>query len=212
MSNFEYWEQAPQAGAIHDAFFTTMARTTTAPLVAGYDFSRFGAVVDVGGSNGPLLAAVLKAHPRLRGILFDLPHVVAGAAPVLTEAGVADRCQLVGGDFFDSVPTGGDAYLLKYVIHDWDNARAAAILRRCREAMAPGALLLLIEQVLPERLETSAAALQLASLDLQMLLMSPRGRERTDGEYRSLLTEAGLELQRVLRTESPFSILEGVPR
>jgi hypothetical protein len=211
MSNFEYWEHDAEAGAIHDAFFTAMARSTTAPLVAAYDFSRCGTVVDVGGSNGPLLAGILRANPGLRGVLFDLPQVVAGAAPVLSEAGVADRCAVVGGSFFESVPAGGDAYVLKYVIHDWDDARAAAILRRVREAIAPEGVLLLIEQVLPERMEADATALQRARVDLQMLLMTPGGRERTEGEYRSLLRGAGFELRRVVPTESPFSILESVP-
>jgi O-methyltransferase domain len=210
MSTFEYWERHPEAGAIHDAFFTAMSRATTAPLVAAYDFSRFGTIVDVGGSKGSLLAAILMAYPRVRGILFDVPHVVAGAAPVLTEAGVADRCAVVGGDFFTTVPPGADAYILKYIIHDWDDARAAAILKRCREAMAPGAVLLLIEQVLPERMEAGAAARRAARLDLQMLVLTPGGRERTAREFRSLLGEAGFELWRVLSTQSPFSILEGV--
>lgn len=210
-SNFEYWEHNPEAGAVHDAFFTAMARSTTAQLVSAYDFSRFGTVVDVGGSNGPLLAGILRAHPGVRGVLFDLPHVVAGAAPVLDEAGVADRCAVVGGSFFESVPPGGDAYVLKYIIHDWDDARAAAILKRCREAMTAGPVLLLIEQVLPERLEAGVAALQRARLDLQMLLATPGGRERTEREYRALLREAGFDLRRVVPTESPFSILEAAP-
>lgn len=211
MSNFAYWAHDPEAGAVHDAFFTAMARSTTAPLVAAYDFSRFGTVVDVGGSNGPLVAGILQANPMVRGVLFDLPHVVEGAAPALSEAGVADRCAVVGGSFFEAVPSGGDAYVLKYIIHDWDDARAAAILRRVREAIAPHGVLLLIEQVLPERMEADATALQRARLDLQMLLLTPGGRERSESGYRSLLREAGFELRRVIPTESPFSILESVP-
>lgn len=212
MSNFAYWEHDPEAGAIHDAYFRAMARTTNAPLVAAYDFGRFGVVVDVGGSAGALLAAILRAHQDVRGILFDLPHVVAGAGPVLAEAGVAGRCAVVGGSFFDAVPTCGDAYLLKYILHDWDDARAATILRRCREALAPGAVLLVIEQVLPEQLEAGAAAERLARLDLQMLVMTPGGRERTESEFRRLLADAGFELRQAIPTQSPFSILEAVPR
>ena len=211
MSNFEYWEHDPEAGTIHDAFFRAMARTTNSPLVAAYDFSRFGTIVDVGGSNGSLLTAILRAYPGVRGILFDLPHVVSGAAPVLDEAGVADRCTVVGGTFFESVPVGGDAYVLKYVIHDWDNARASTILRRCHEVMTPEAVLLLIEQVLPEHLEAGVAAQRLARLDLQMLVLTPGGRERTEGEFRSLLGAAGFELRAMLPTASPFHILEAVP-
>lgn len=122
-----------------------------------------------------------------------------------------DRCAVVGGTFFESVPAGGDAYLLKYVIHDWDDERGAAILRRCREATAPGAVLLLIEQVLPERLEAGTAARRVARLDLQMLVMTPGGRERTEREFRSLLGEAGFELRTVIPTASPFHLLEAVP-
>lgn len=211
MSNFEYWEHNPEAGAIHDAFFRTMSRTTSAPIVAAYDFTRFGTVVDVGGSTGALLAAILQAHPAVRGLLFDLPHVAAGAERILTEAGVADRCTVIGGSFFDTIPPGGDAYLLKYIIHDWDDERAVAILRRCREAMAPDATLLLVEQVLPEHLEAEATARGVAHLDLQMLVMTPGGRERTEGEYRSLLREAGFDLRAVIPTASPFHILEAMP-
>jgi hypothetical protein len=210
MSNFEYWEHNPEAGSIHDAFFTALAQLTTPPLVAGYDYARFGTVADIGGSEGPLLAAILKANPRLRGILFDLPHVVARAAPVLAEAGVADRCTVVGGDFFVSVPAGADAYILKYIIHDWDDERSVTILTRCRAAMAIGATLLLIEQVLPERLEVGAAALPAARLDLQMLVLTPGGRERTESEFRRLLADAGFELCTVVPTASPFHILEAV--
>ncbi|MGI8550738.1 MAG: methyltransferase [Dehalococcoidia bacterium] len=212
VSNFEYWDLNPEAGAIHDASFTAMARSTTAPLVAAYDFAQFRTVADIGGSEGPLLAAILKANPSVRGILFDLPHVVAGADSVLAGAGVADRCMVVGGDFFTAVPTGADAYILKYIIHDWDDERAVAILAQCRAAMAPWTTLLLIDQVLPERLEAAASAVPAARLDLQMLVLTPGGRERTESEFRRLLEKAGLELRRVIPTQSPFFILEGVPR
>lgn len=211
MSNFEYWAHEPEAGAIHDAFFRAMTRTTNAPIVGAYDFSRFGIVVDVGGSTGALLAAILLAHPGVRGILFDLPHVVSGAGSVLAEAGVAARCEVVGGSFFESVPKGGDAYVLRYVIHDWDEERSVAILRRCREAMAPGAVLLLVEQVVPERLEAVPEARRVTRLDLQMLVLTPGGRERTVEEFRSLLRAAGFELRAVKPTASPFRILEAVP-
>ena len=211
MSNFEYWERNAEAGAIHDAFFRTMAGTTSAPIVRAYDFSRFDTVVDVGGSTGALLTAILQAYPGARGVLFDLPHVVAGAGPVLAEAGVADRCAVIGGSFFEFVPTGGDAYVLKYVIHDWDDERSTAILRRCREAMTPGAVLLVIEQVMPERLEAGAAARRVTRMDLQMLVLTPGGRERTEREFRSLLGQAGFDLRAAIPTPSPFRILEASP-
>lgn len=211
MPVFDYLGQDQDAGAIHHAFFTAMAARSTPPHVAAYDYGRFGTIVDVGGNVGPLLAGILHAHPGVRGVLFDLPFVVADAASILAEAGVTDRCTVVGGDFFAAVPGGADAYVLKYIIHDWDDARAGTILRRCREAMAPDATLLLIEQVLPERLETGAAAWQAARLDLQMLVLTSGGRERTEAEFRRLLAGAGFALQRVVPTASPFSILEAVP-
>ncbi|MHB8577389.1 MAG: methyltransferase [Dehalococcoidia bacterium] len=207
-SNFAYWEREPEVGAIHDAFFSETARTVTPSLVAAYDYSRFGTIADIGGNEGPLLAAILMANPGLRGILFDLPHVVAGAPAVLAAAGVADRCMIVGGDFFTAVPAGADVYLLKYIIHDWDDERALSILRRCRAAMDVGATLLLIEQLLPERFETGKAAVPAARVDLLMLVLSPGGRERTVAQFRGLLAAAGFALQQVIPTGSPFFILE----
>ncbi len=212
MQVFEYLGQHPEAGAIHHAFFSAMARLTSAPLVAAYDYARFGTIVDVGGNVGSLLSAILQAHPGVRGILFDLPYVVAEAAPVLSEAGVADRCEVVGGNFFESVPTGADAYILKYIIHDWDDERTMTLLTQCRKAMGPGATLLIIEQVLPERLEEGEVAWQSARLDLQMLVLTSGGRERTEPEFRQLLADAGFELRHVIPTQSPFSILEATPR
>ena len=156
-SNFDYWEHHAEAGTVHDAYFTALAQGTTASLVHAYDFARFGTVADIGGGRGPLLAAILAANPGMRGILFDLSRVVGGAPAVLAAAGVEDRCAVVGGDFFTSVPAGADACILKYIIHDWDDERAAAILRRCRAAVAAGATLLLIEHVLPERLGGGSA-------------------------------------------------------
>jgi hypothetical protein len=138
------------------------------------------------------------------------PHVVAGAAPILGAAGVADRCSTIGGSFFDAIPAGGDAYILKYIIHDWDDERATVILQRCRAAMGPGATLLLIEQVLPERAETGPGAQWGARLDLEMLVMTPGGRERTEREFRALLVDTGFALRRLVPTASPFLLLEAL--
>lgn len=212
MSNFEYWERHAEAGAIHDASFAAMARSTTGPIVAAYDFSSFQTIADIGGSDGSLLAGILAANPAAHGILFDLPHVVAGAAPALAAAAAIDRCKVVGGDFFRSVPSGADAYLLKYILHDWDDERATTILSRCREAMGAGATLLVIEQVLPEHMEVGSAAVLTPRLDLQMLILAPGGRERTIDQFRTLLAAAGFALDRVLSTASSFRILEAVAR
>jgi hypothetical protein len=123
----------------------------------------------------------------------------------------ADRCEVVGGSFFDAVPPGGDVYLLKHIIHDWDDARSVGILRRCREAMGPGAVLLVIEMVAPERPDAGDVARRVARMDLQMLVLTPGGRERTEAEFRSLLGEAGFELRATIRTDSRFYFLEAVP-
>jgi O-methyltransferase domain len=210
MSNFAYWEHNPEAGAVHDANFSEMARDVAPTLAAAYDYSRFGTIADIGGSEGPLLAAILRRNLGVHGILFDLPHVVTGAPAVLAAAGVAERCTVVGGDFFTAVPAGADAYLLKYIIHDWDDERALAILRQCRAAMNTGATLLLIEQLLPDRFESGAAAIPTAQVNLHMLLLTPGGRERTVGEFRGLLDTAGFALQQVIPTGTPFFIFEAL--
>jgi predicted O-methyltransferase YrrM len=155
-------------------------------------------VVDVGGGHGALLAALLQSHPQLRGVLFDREATVAGARTVLERAGVADRCEIVAGDFFESVPSGGDVYLLSWILHDWDDARATRILQSCRAANEAAALAI-VEVVLPPRVEAGTVAGVIAdpyTLDLQMLLLTG-GRERTEAEYRELLQGAGYELVRV---------------
>lgn len=209
MANFDYWEHHAEAGVIHDAAFTAMTRAIAGAVAAAYDFSRCSTLIDVGGgSRGTLLAAILRAHPRGQAVLFDLPHVVEGLGPVLEAAGVVARCRLVGGDFFKSVPAGGDLYLLKQVIHDWDDARAVAILSRCREAMASGGRVLLVETVLPERLDPSPTSQWQAMLDLMMLVTTPGGRERTAEQFRALLSEAGLALTGITPVSPQYAILE----
>jgi len=163
-------------------------RATTA-LIAGFDFSRFRTVVDVGGGKGALLAAVLAAHPGMEGVLFDQPHVVSGAAAVLERAGVADRCRTVGGSFFDSVPPGGDAYMLRSVIHDWDDEPSIRILTMVRQALAPASRVLLVERVIAPPNEGRDAKFS----DLNMLVV-PGGRERTREEFETLLMASGLRL------------------
>ena len=165
-------------------------------------------VVDVGGGQGVLLAAVLRAHPHLRGVLFDQPAVVAGAAPVLRAAGVADRCEVVGGDFFAAVPAGGDVYLLSRILHDWDDARATALLRVLHRAARPGARLVVVERVLPPGDAPHPGKL----IDLTMLVMLG-GRERTEAEFRALLAGAGFSLTRVVPLpDGGWSAVEGTRR
>lgn len=202
-----YREKHPETGELFDAAMQEFSAARVGAVVDAYDFSGLGTIVDVGGGRGSLLAGILRAHPSARGVLFDQPPVVAGASAVLSAAGVADRCAIVGGSFFDSVPRGGDAYILSVVIHDWDDAPAIAILSTCRRAMSPPSRLLLVERVLPVRPGDDVGPyLQ----DLNML-HSLTGRERTEDEYRSLLAASGFRLVRIVPTASPFAIVEARP-
>jgi hypothetical protein len=176
-------------------------------VVRAYDFSRTRRIVDVGGGYGTMLSAVLKANPALQGILFDLPHAIDGARANLTNTGLIDRCELVAGDFFDSIPCEGDVYLLKAVIHDWDDERSRLILCSCRRAMPPDATLLLVERILPERFQECALHHAIAKVDLSMLV-EQGGRERTEAEFRDLLAACGFSVARVLPTELEYSVIE----
>lgn len=175
---------------------TTYLDQVTDAVASAYDFSAFSTLVDVGGDQGALLVAILAANHGLRGVLFDQPHVVASAGSIVEAAGVADRCEIVGGDFFKSLPSGGAAYLLKSIIHDWDEECAVAILTNCRRAMGQRGTLLLVEEML--------------SADRDVLV-SPGGQERTEAEYRALLAAAGFTLSRVIPTGTRVDIVEGLP-
>jgi len=210
MQTFDYWASHPHECAIHDEAMAVGSAGVAAPFLAAYDFSKFGVVVDVGGGTGLLLSEVLAAHANLRGILVDLPHVVAGAPQVLERKGVASRCRIEGGSFFESIPTGGDAYLLKHIIHDWDDSRSTAVLAGCRKAMTPNSTLLVVEHVLPEQAE-QGQSISGFLMDLEMLVRGPGGRERTKDEFRGLFAAAGFELLRVISTASPLSVVEGRP-
>jgi hypothetical protein len=190
---FGYLGAHPAEAAVFHRAMTFFASRTSDAVAEAYDFGRFRILADVGGGHGALLATLLRAHPRLRGVLVDLPEVVAGAGERLAAAGVADRCAVVGGDFFAEVPAGADAYLLKSVVHDWDDERAAAILRNCRRAMPADGTLLLVEMVYPTGFTDSLTDLWVAGSDVNMMLHAG-GRERTLDEWAALLARAGLEL------------------
>jgi SAM-dependent methyltransferase len=183
-------------------------------LRAVRDLSSIGTVVDVGGGQGRLLAGLLEATPGLSGVLLDRPEVVAGAEAVLRAAGVADRCAVVGGDFFASVPPGGDAYVLAQIVHDWPDAEALAILSACHRAMAPGARLWVIEQVLPPEDDPDPSERAgLTLMDLNMLVLFGGGQQRTGEEYRQLLGAAGFDEVAVVPAEgTPWSVVEAVRR
>ena len=200
---FEWRADHPEESAIFDAAMGSLTAASNAAILAAYDFGRFATVVDVAGGNGTLLAAILEAHPAARGILFDQEHVVSGAGPVLSAAGVLDRCEIVAGSFFESVPQGGDAYVLKWIIHDWEDEESIAILRTCREAMSPEAVVLVIERDLGQPNENPAAKLS----DLNMFVM-PGGRERSQPEYAALFDKAGLRYADSTLATSGHAIVE----
>lgn len=207
---FEHLERDGATAGLFDRAMTETTRVIARAVVAAYDFSDFERVVDVGGGNGELLAAILRASSATRGVLLERPRALDGARRLLERAGVAERCELVAGDFFESVPGGADCYLLKRVLHDWDDDRAAAILRRCRQAMSADGRLLVVEQVMPVRIAACAAHQEVTRLDLHMLLMLG-GRERTESEYRRLLESAGFGVRRLIQAALNVSVVEASP-
>lgn len=202
---FDWLEQHPLKGKeFHDAM-TSLSAGAVAAVVAAYDFCGVRKLVDVGGGHGLLLASVLSKYPGMRGVLYDAPAVVPGAAEVLAAHGVADRCETVGGDFLRSVPGGGDAYILKHIIHDWSDEECVTILSHCRAGMKAGGKVLIVEMVVPAPNVHAISKF----LDLEMLLFLT-GRERTESEYRDLLERAGFEFSRIVPTPSPYSVIEGM--
>jgi len=207
MPIFAWLRQHPDKERIFAASMASISSVENPAIARAYDFGRLGSIVDVGGAHGHLLATVLRRHRRLRGILYDQPQVVAGAAAAgfVTAPDIAARCQVVGGDFFASVPAGADAYMMKYIIHDWDDERSLCILRNCREAMAAGGRVLVVDHVIPPGNARSWGKL----LDVNMLALTG-GLERTREEFRDLLARAGLRLRRIVPTACPLSIVEAV--
>lgn len=207
MPVFEFLGSDPEEAEIFDAAMTGVHGPETQPMLDAYDFAAFDTVVDVGGGNGSTLSAILRCCPDVQGVLHDLPHVVERAAPRLARDGVADRCRVEGGSFFDAVPrleTGATAYVLRHIVHDWNDERAAAILRCCREAMVhePRSRVLIVETVIEPGNDPSFGKW----LDLMMLVIG--GVERSEPEYRQLLELAGLRLTRVVPTACEVSVVE----
>ena len=206
MELFEYLAAHPREGTVFSAAMGDFSRGVSEAVVHAYNFSGVGTIVDVGGGHGTLLSAILRGNAHLKGILFDLPHVADGARGLMASAGVADRCQIHGGDFFAEVPAGGDAYILSWIIHDWDRGRAVTILKRCRQAMPTTGRLLLVEAVIPPGNEPHAGKI----MDFVMLT-ALGGQERTEEQYAALLQEAGFRLSAVVPTASPMTVIEGRP-
>ena len=203
---FEYLGSHPEDGAIFNAAMTSLTAMTEEAIVSACDLSGVRTVVDVGGGHGRLLSAILKRNPTLRGMLVDLPQVAEGAKAFLAERGLSDRVEVRSGDFFESVPAGGDAYMMKLVIHDWDDERCIRLLRNVRRAMPPEGRLFVLDGVVPPPGVPAFDKL----LDLEMLVL-PGGLERTAEEFRGLFERAGFRLERIVETESNMKIIEGRP-
>ncbi len=202
---FDYLGEHPEKAKVFDAAMVGIHGRESNAVLEAYDFPETGVVVDIGGGNGSQITGVLQHQTALNGILFDLQHVVERAQPRIDEAGLTDRCQLVGGSFFESVPDGGDLYMMRHIIHDWDEEKTALILKNCHQAMSAESKLLVIESVIPEGNQPFGGKF----LDLVMLLI-PGGKERTADEYRSLFDQAGFRVERIVPTSSEVSIIEVV--
>jgi len=201
--------RSPEDNANFDAAMADQTRLTTGAVVAAYDFAPFRTVVDVGGGNGALLIGILQAHPHLHGMVFDQPSAVDRAQKQITASGLAERCEAVGGDFFKDVPVGADAYILKGVIHDWDDDRAVTILKNCHRAMGSNGKLLIVEGVYPPRIDQSFAVRRALTGDVNMLI-NTGGRWRSEAEFRTLYDAAGFTLLRIVPTKVEIMVIEGV--
>jgi hypothetical protein len=202
-SVWEWRRRHPEENEVFNRAMHALSATTARRLADGYDFGRFSTLADLGGGDGSLLAAVLVRHPRLRGVLFDLPHVVADAGSTLEKAGVADRCEISAGSFFDHVPAGCEAYLLKSILHDWDDASSLRILEQVRDAAGPETALLIVERTLDEHRAGAVAAMS----DLNMMVMTG-GAERTITEWRTLTDACSFELTGTVDIGGGWSVIE----
>ncbi len=203
---FDYLAKNPNAASVFDGAMTSISTVEAVMTCDAYDFKGIETLMDVAGGHGLLLTTVLRRHKKMRGMLFDLPHVIAGATATFTRAGIMGRVRIESGDFFKKLPSGADAIIMKHIIHDWDDDSAVLILKSCREALGPRGKVLIVDPVLPPANVPHYGKL----LDLEMLVLTPRGRERTKAEFVKLLRRAGFRLSRVVPTKSPLSIVEAV--
>ena len=203
---FEHFSRNPEAAAVFDGAMTSISAREARATSDAYDFKGVVTLMDVAGGHGRLLATVLLRHKRMRGVLFDLPHVASGAAATFARAGITGRVRIESGDFFRELPSGADAIIMKHILHDWDDDSAKRILQACHRALGPRGKVLIVDPVVPPGNIPHYGKL----LDLEMLVLTPRGRERTKAEFARLLHGAGFRLSRVIATESPLSIVEAV--
>jgi hypothetical protein len=206
MPCFEFLSQNPEQAALFDKAMVGVHGRETSAMLDVYDFSTFGSVADIGGGNGSTLCGILKRHASIHGTLFDLPGVIERAGVAIEAAGLSDRVHLVAGSFFESIPGGVDAYVLRHIIHDWEDSKAIRILSNVRQAIRADGRLLVVESVIPPGNEPFFGKL----LDLTMLVI-PGGQERTAEEYRDLFAKSGFRLTRIVPTATEVSVIEGVP-
>ena len=206
MGAFDYLAQHPDEASLFSEAMVGFHGSEPPTVAEAYDFSSAKTVVDIGGASGNMLAAILTRHPSVRGVLYDLPHVVRDAPALLKARGIDDRVTIESGSFFERVPSGGDVYIMSHIIHDWTEEQCLTILSNCKKAMRPDSRLLIVETVIPEDNSPHQGKLQ----DLVMLVL-PGGQERTEAEYDSLLTKGGFKLRRVIPTASVVSLVEAVP-
>jgi hypothetical protein len=208
MPVFKVFEQDHELARSFNDAMSEFSGSVAPAVIDAYDFSGIDVLVDIAGGHGQLLTSVLAKHPRMRGILFDLEHVTAGAVPRIAQKGLQFRCEVVSGDFFKSVPPGGDAYMMMHIIHDWDDEQAVAILKNVHAALRgkPNGRLILVESVIQPGNQPDMGKI----IDLEMMLL-PGGRERTAEEFATLFTRAGFTLTRVVPTRSPKCVIEGRP-
>ena len=206
MDIWQYFKKNPEDGAVFNDSMSGVTAAANEAILSVYDFSQFNKLIDIGGGHGGLITSILKKNPNLKGLLFDAPQVIEGARPRLETAGVADRCETVAGNFFEAVPAGGDAYMMKWIIHDWDDEKALTILRHIRSQIPSNGRLIVVETVVPETDEPHFSKF----FDLNMLVMTG-GKERTAAEFAELFATAGFKLLRVIPTDLPTSIIEAEP-
>ncbi len=209
-NRYEQVEADPEAAAMFDRGMVELTRLVAGSVIRTYDFADVRTLVDVGGGYGELLTSLLGAYPQMRGVLFGLPHAVRRAEARVAAAGLASRCALVAGSFFDAVPRGGDVYLLKSILHNWDDERGVSLLRSCHRAMAVDARLVLVERVMPARMTDSPDGRAAARADLNMLV-NVGGRERTQRELATLLDSAGFAATKYLPTALGYTVIEALP-
>jgi orsellinic acid C2-O-methyltransferase len=207
---FERLDRDAEASQVFNGAMAELSRLVAADLVRLHDFSKYRLIVDVGGGHGDLLTSILQTNPEAHGLLLDLPHALTGAVERIEKRGLHGRCRALSGDFFQSVAPDGDAYLLKTILHDWDDKDCISLLQNCRKAIKPDGSLIVVERVMPDRMQSCALHRSVARMDLTMML-GFGGHERTQSEYRALLNQANFDLVKISATAFEFSVLEARP-